>query len=233
MQMLADREAHRGAAAHGENRASNPVEETAAAGVESVFDYFKSHPDPADRLAAIQELIRTQGWAPVPEKPLVPRAVLPEPPAPRPPSPPPPPARDVAARGRPGGSGPAPPPIRVVPATPVTPFTLAGRWVLVSANGGTGRGTGRHGLATMNRIKLYRADGTWDVTERSAPEDGSVITHYGGTYAVAGASGYRETVTYGSTALNTELAGTAGISGETLVLQFSNGAFETWMRTGR
>jgi hypothetical protein len=53
-------------------RGSNPVEETAGAALGGLEEYFKSHADPEARLEAIQNLIRSQDWAPVPETPLVP-----------------------------------------------------------------------------------------------------------------------------------------------------------------
>lgn len=53
-----------------DRRASNPIQESGDAGLDSVQEYFKSHPDPALRLQAIEALIRSQGWLPSPERTL-------------------------------------------------------------------------------------------------------------------------------------------------------------------
>jgi predicted Zn-dependent protease len=64
MQMLAKLEPRH------DRRASNPLEESGAAGVDSVQEYFKSHPDPAIRVQALEALISSQGWLPSPERAL-------------------------------------------------------------------------------------------------------------------------------------------------------------------
>jgi TonB family protein len=204
MQMLADRQA----ALHGEasagNHTTNPVEATAAVGLEGIVDYFKSHPDPAERVNAIQALIRDQGWPPVPEKPLIPRAVAS-------------PARASAAS--------------IAPTPVVTPAMLSGQWTLLSANGHTGRGTGG-GQPTTDRRKLYRAD-TWYVWHPAAGGVG-IVMDYGGNYTLENGKytetvGFANKVTYPNLPV-TELSGTATLRGETLTLQFSNGAVEIWRR---
>jgi predicted Zn-dependent protease len=55
--------------------AANPVSESADAGLQSLSEYFRSHPEGSVRQRAIEALIREQHWPIVPERPLSPRAV--------------------------------------------------------------------------------------------------------------------------------------------------------------
>jgi beta-barrel assembly-enhancing protease len=57
-------------------RAGSPIEEIAQVSVDSLGQYFQSHPAASERLAAMQSEITSQGWAETPQRPLAIRQIF-------------------------------------------------------------------------------------------------------------------------------------------------------------
>jgi len=58
------------------NRAGSPIEEFAQIPIAALQDYFRSHPPAAERRAAMEAEIRSQGWILGPQRPLVLRPIF-------------------------------------------------------------------------------------------------------------------------------------------------------------
>jgi predicted Zn-dependent protease len=58
------------------HRAGSPVEEIAQVSLDSVQQYFRSHPPASERLAAMQSEIASQGWPEIAQRPLSIRAIF-------------------------------------------------------------------------------------------------------------------------------------------------------------
>ncbi|HLW97704.1 MAG TPA: M48 family metallopeptidase [Candidatus Acidoferrales bacterium] len=58
------------------NRAGSPIEEFAQIPISALQDYFRSHPPAAERRAAMEDEIRSQGWTVGPQRPFVLRPIF-------------------------------------------------------------------------------------------------------------------------------------------------------------